>query len=158
MPRKKTRRPSRPVHIARTISVTWNRLSLSARVERTPRGRALGGTEDWEFLSVGGKLDEPIGNQHLAHVSFYVRREQQTPVSSVGILLPGGGAVHIGLDVNERQFDQLAQLAASKSVAEVYVAMDEPRRGRARVESWSVNSLPEEVDETESGPTQSEDP
>ena len=59
MPRKKTRRrPSRPVHIGRTVTVTWSQVSLHANLERTPRGRSLEAVETREYLWIGGKLSD----------------------------------------------------------------------------------------------------
>jgi len=51
MPRRKTRRPSRPVRIGRTITVTWNQVFTEVYVAMDEPKRGQARVESWSITT-----------------------------------------------------------------------------------------------------------
>jgi hypothetical protein len=111
--------------------------------------------ESSQYMIVEGELTEPLGGVTSFLLQLWPDPDTSVgtrEIASVGSVIQVKPTIQVAASLTPDEFHSVFLLASSGKLRSVYMAVQEPRYGRALVASFSFSSRPPEIEEASSLP------
>jgi hypothetical protein len=143
---KSRKKPARAELQARYGLISQSHVHYSTRIDK-PRG--LGRHRESEFhIQLFGNFFDALNGTYAFEISLSIDRWSNTNgqiPDSIGSIIQIKHVVQAVVHVDEKAFMALLPLAAANSLRTLYLCHDTPKRGGAKIISFTLNTDPDEA-------------